>query len=166
MGTLSVFENANSLGGVLSADSVILTFPSLRSSLGESLPGLVMQQVGINWGRPVQMVYSLGSRSYYYVLGRPAGDATMSFITGPSAAMNYFYEQFGNACNAEANQIELRAEQICGNYDNRSTTHTGCKITLKSAILTSTSVTAQVNDGMLNSSVQMLIGGLLLTDAA
>jgi hypothetical protein len=159
-----IFSSEMALGGVLNANATYFSFPALAGITGGGLLGVAVQSFSANWGRPVTKLYSLGSKLFYFVVGRPQGDAQLQEICAPNAMMGYFYAQFGNECDVERNNIEIKIGTACETTGSTTVNRAEVVYTVGQALMTSLSFSSTVNDGILNHTAGMMIGSLTYTD--
>lgn len=101
------------LGGSLSVDDTILTFPGLQGQAA-FIPYIVTQ-LGINYGQQVSRIYGLNMSKVFLVSGRAAGNAALQQILAPQGSLRTFYSTYGNVCNAARNILSFAIRQGCGN---------------------------------------------------
>ena len=98
---------------------------------GKGLSGLLMQNIQVQYQRPITKIYELGqagqASKVYYVEGRPQGSMTIGRVIGFNNSMATFYQQYGSACNANKNDLSLNMSPAqCEGTQNLSLTMHAC----------------------------------------
>lgn len=82
-------------------------FSADRSRLvlfGAPGPGLLVQNVGVQYQQPIQTIFEVGSNYRYYVVGRPSGQMNIGQILGPTELSLAALRRLGDPCNGQANR--------------------------------------------------------------
>jgi hypothetical protein len=84
--------------GAFSADNARLVL------FGAPGPGLMVQNIGVQYQQPIQTIFEVGSNYRYYVVGRPSGNMNLSQILGPTDLSLAALRRLGDPCNGQANR--------------------------------------------------------------
>lgn len=96
-------RQASQLAGVLASDQVRLQFT-------EGILQTLAQQLRFSYAQSVNQIYELGSQNIYYVVGRTQGQGSIGKVAGATNSVCEIYEQYGDACRAKKNVIQLSME--------------------------------------------------------
>jgi hypothetical protein len=108
-----IFSRSVSYGGAFSADGAAVTFGVTTGGTNFNA-GFLVQSIRWAYQQAITRLYEIGSSSVYLVAGRTAGQLQMSRVLGPTVIQSAFYTQFGNVCNASANNLTITARTGCG----------------------------------------------------
>ena len=129
---------------------------------GGPISGLLMQNIQVQYQRPITKIYELGSAgkntNVYYVEGRPQGTMTIARIVGFSAVIGTFYTKYGNACNAASNNMSLNMTTAqCGN------TGKPIGLTMHACVLTGIGFNIQAQQLVINENSSMEFANMSYT---
>lgn len=141
----SVFATEQQYQGSISPDMVKVQLG------GESVEGMIFQNIQFSFSQRVTMLYEIGSAFVYYVGGRAQGTMAIGRVIGPSEGSIDFITKYGNIC--EPDDIKFSASGSCGPTSSASQ---GVDYTLKNAVLTTVGVSVNANDIIVNENLQLL----------
>lgn len=100
-----VFGATPTFAGAFAMDEALLTFSTTG---GDGGLGSLVQNVSVQYTRPVQRIYELGPRrTTYYVTGRPEGRMAISRLAAPEPVNNTFLAQYADPCNVPDNNMVI-----------------------------------------------------------
>jgi len=146
--SVDIYNRTTTLGGVMSADATRLTFsgdPTVEDLNGVSgtKPGLILQEVGVNYSQQITRLYALESGNLYFVAGRTEGGITVKHVVGPSGMATAFYKQYGDVCQAAKNAFNLEAAVGCtGNAESTG----AASIKLKNPVISKIGLSVSAQD--------------------
>lgn len=109
-----VFKDSEfNFGGAFPANKGII------NTIGGSLTGTLMQNLGVNYAQQIQKIYELGKAgertNVYYVGSRPSGSMQVGHILGPGVQLAQYFIKYSDVCQAGTNIIDLNLSgQVCG----------------------------------------------------
>jgi len=159
-------------GGSFASDGASVTFPQVGALAGVGPSGgvgLLVQNLQLSYAQMVTRIYELGTSQVYYVGGRSQGSMGMGRIVGPRAVQLGFYQQFGDVCNADLNQLQISVRIGCPTAlpesANAQLANQGKALyTAKFAVITTIGLAVAAMDMVINEQLQMLFGALTLSD--
>lgn len=157
-------RGGQNFGGAIAADAARVVFSTGTDGAGvnDPNPGMLVQQLRINYQQQVTRVFEIGTDKTYYVVGRTQGQSEMARIMGPRPIQLGFYTQFGNACLAASNNINFLAEAGCTNISGARTGLSGqaYSFTIKAAVIINLGVQIGAQDMVINEQVQLMFTAL------
>ncbi len=145
----SVFAGAQTYKGGFRADQLRMNFK------GDPVDGFLIQNVSFQYQQQISMLYEIGSANVYYVGGRAQGQATLSRVIGPTALAGRFISLFNDLCSP--GDFSFDASHGCpvggGNINGGNGS---VNYTLKSAVLTTISLSVQAQDVVINEQLQFI----------
>jgi hypothetical protein len=148
-----IFSRHVQFGGVFSADGASLTFSGGASTpLG---PGMLVQSVQWQYQQNITRLYEVSSDQIFLVAGRTQGQAALQRVLGPTALSVEFYEQYGDVCNIENNDIIFAAQTDCS-ADDEGTYGDTITITLKHCVIVKVGGAVGAQDMIINESLAVL----------
>lgn len=157
-------RGGQAFGGAIAADAARVVFSTGTDGAGvnEAQPGMLVQQLKLNYQQQITRVYEIGSDKTFYVVGRTQGQVEMARIMGPRTIQLGFYTKFGNACLAATNNINFIAETGCTAQDGSRVTRSGSaySFTVKHAVIINLGVQIGAQDMVINEQVQMMFTAL------
>jgi hypothetical protein len=81
--------------------------PVLTVGGGKDTYELVVSQISLQYGRPVQRYIPLNSNKITMMTGRGSGTANLGIIVGPKDALSRFIKDFSDACKTEDNILTI-----------------------------------------------------------
>ncbi len=142
------------------------------------LTGVLMQNLSLSYQQQVTRLYELGKQGFktkvYYVGGRAMGNVSAAHVIGPGVSMRLFYDNFGDVCNAQNNELDLKlTPNICANPGERAlpgligaaaaqgvNAVASAQYICKFCVLTSIGLSVSAQDFVVNESSQMMFSGL------
>lgn len=120
------------------------------------LTGILMQNIQVQYQRPVTKIYELGRTAeptkVYYVEGRPQGSLTIARVIGFAATIGAFYTNYGDACKAKDNNLALN---LTPNYCPGDKPAKPTVLNMKHCILTSVGFSVQAQQLVVNENSAM-----------
>ena len=108
-----LFQSRAGFGGALSMDDATLSFASVGGNEGstdETGLGALIQSTAIQYARPVQRMYELGSQGKaYYIIGRPEGKMQITRLAAPKPISDAFLQRFASVCDVAGNSLQISA---------------------------------------------------------
>jgi hypothetical protein len=144
-------------GGAMAADAVKLTFSGEEATLFDS--GMLAQQLQMQYQQQVTRIYEIGTNKTYFIVGRTSGQVSMNRIIGPKAISSAFYRRYGDACNAEKNNLTFTGAAGCstGGVINSQADST---YTVKHVLINSLGINVTAQDMVINEQVAMMFNSL------
>lgn len=126
----------------------------------KGLTGILMQNFQIQYSQNVTRIYEIGrsgqKTKVYLVGGRSQGTLSAGHIIGPGVAMQQFYDNFSDVCQANTNDIQIKlTSNICAGGE---TTSIGYKA--KYCVLTSIGISVAAQDFVISESSQLMFSGM------
>ncbi len=158
-------------GGAFAADSACINLGF--SCGGTEIPGLLTQQMSVQYSQPVTRLYEVGSQKTYYVAGRPQGSCNLARVLGPGAIFSAFYSCLGNVCNANQNDLCFCVEPGCLGEDEDGVDECGdplpefssMDICMKNVVLQSIGFSVAAQDMMINEQLSLFFTAMLVCDS-
>lgn len=144
---MGVFGGTQSYAGSARADQMRFNIA------GQTVQGMVLQNVQFTFTQQVNMLYEIGSGNVYYIGGRAQGTASVARIIGPGRAQLSLISTFKNLC-APAD-LQLDGSAMC---DQGSSS--GVNYKLRNAVLTSIAGSVNANDVLINEQLQFMFADL------
>jgi len=168
-----IFGTNLSFGGAFRAQRGIIQDP-------RNLAGILMQNLQVQYGRPVQRIYELGNSgadiNTYYIEGRPNGTLTTSHIIGPSNNVITFMKTYGDICKAGENTMTLTlkpGENICIGTGVANTpgavldaNNIGISIRMTHCVLMSIGFSVAADNLIITETSQLMFNALEINDIA
>lgn len=103
------YFNANpTFGGAFAMDEATLTFAAGAGNDVETGLGQLVQQMQVQYSRPVQRIFELGmSKATYYVVGRAEGNISISRLAAPGTIQDDFIQKFSDICRVPNNTFNV-----------------------------------------------------------
>jgi len=172
-----LFNRSDAFGGSFSGDEVSITFAARGTELIDRVAGdfdntqatsrggvgLLVQNLGVNYAQQISQLWELGSNRTYYVAGRTNGNANMQRVMGPTRIIQAFYNTFGDACNADANILELSlGGAACGGeaLTEELAGETGYDFLLKFCVINNIGFNVAAANMMINEAIAIMFGSL------
>lgn len=116
-----IYGNTPTFGGAFAMDEATLTFAIPTGGLS-GIPvdaglGYLIQNVNVQYTRPVQRIFELGpKKTTYYVTGRAEGRMQIGRLAAPAPVNTAFLSTFANVCNVANNTLVITARPgiACG----------------------------------------------------
>jgi hypothetical protein len=143
-------------GGAFTADSAKLTFSGLAQ--GNSLLGLLVQQMQASYQQPLTKVFELGSNAIYYIVGRTSGSLNINRISGPRKLGAAFYSKFADACQARTNTMQFAMLGGCG-FDAAGNAQE--QYTCNFVVITTLTIGVTSQDTIVNNGIQATFSSFL-----
>ena len=152
-----VFNRTQTVGGTfdpLSEGAVAVTFGDIQG------PGLLVENIGVNYSQDLQRLYELGSNAVYFIAGRPAGEITLGKIASPTDVASSFMTNYGDPCSYANSDIKLTASnKWCKFVGVDPVSAQGVSYTLKQALITRLGITMASKDMLIGEN----IGGMFVS---
>lgn len=163
-------------GGGFAADSACISLGlTCEDEEGDpiEIPGLLTQQLGIQYQQPITRLYEVGSQRTYFVAGRPQGTSNIARVLGPGSLMAEFYSCLGNVCNAVNNDMCFCLEAGCfGQEEGQQDCHGdeiapfgAMNICLKNVVMQNLGFTVQAQDMLINEQLALFFTALIVEEA-
>ena len=143
----SIFAGGQQHNGGFRADQLRVSFG------GESVKGLLVQDVNFNFSQQLAMLYEIGSPFVYYVGGRSQGSAGISQIVGPASRAPLLLTRFRDLCNPQ--DISFDATAGCG-VGQVATNGSGLRHTLIDAVLVGLAVGVTAQNVVINRNLNFM----------
>lgn len=165
-----------SFGGSFSADGASMYFGDVNnsgalSSLTQTFPlggpGLLTQNINVQYAQPINRIYEIGTNFTYFVAGRTQGNMSIGRIIGPAQLAIGFYAVYGDVCAGPTRSILFAGAAGCGedtvtSIDNFATN--GFAFLIVGPLLQSIGLSVAAQDMVINEQVQMMFVSLLIPD--
>lgn len=112
---------------------------------------------GRNCQQQIRKLFEIGSSNFYYIHGRTDGSIQSDYVVGPTQLSGAFFEQYGDGCQAEKNELVLTAKNFCS-PDGRDTPR--AKLKAKYCVIQGMSFQLQANDNLVFHSLAFQVGSL------
>lgn len=153
-----MFNRSNdSFAGSFSADGARMLF-SMPGTAGVSSaePGMLVQQLGIQYAQQLTRLYEISSNSIYLVGGRTSGNGSLNRVMGPKKLAKEFYLTYGDICNAARNLLQFEAAAGCGEaFEDSAAIH--CKF----LVVQQVSFSMNVGDMLINEAMAMMFSSMV-----
>lgn len=143
-------------GGAFAADNACVNLGFTVG--GQSVTGLLVQQMSIQYNQPVTRLYDVGSQYTYFVAGRPQGTVGLTRVLGPSSILTEIYEQLGDVCNANLNDLCFCLESGCAS----SQAPVSMDMCIKNVVIQSLGFSVAAQDMMINEQMSLFFTSLLV----
>ena len=150
-------RNIGTIGDAFSADSLVFNFNTGEGE-GEQI-GLIVQNISVQYTQPVNKMYDLADNQHaYYVAGRPQGVCQMAKILGKSAAVQKFYTQFGDVCNAKDTNISFTNSYGCDSEGGGGVS--GASFKIISPVISTFGMSVSVDDAIITENTALTFHSL------
>lgn len=139
-------------GGAFAADGARMIFTGIGQSVLSAV-GTLAQNLQVTYRQPIIRLYELGDLFEYFVVGRPQGNGMVNRVVGPRPILYAFYTTFGDACNAQNNNIRILARTSCA---QGTATGDELDVTLKHCVLTDYGLNVAAQDMVFNESLPFM----------
>jgi hypothetical protein len=116
------------IGGTFSVDDCKVVFAGDGSSFlgtgesGSGGVGMLVQNLQVNYARPIMRLYEIGTSFQFLMEGRSQGDSALSQLLGPRPLQTAFYQRYFNICNAATNNVNFEVSTGCGGSNKVTST--------------------------------------------
>jgi hypothetical protein len=151
-------------GGAFAADSarINLDFGACLGFNPDDEPGMLVQNLTIQYQQPITRLYSVGSQLTFYVAGRPQGNATLARVLGPGVVATSLYACLGDVCNADTNDLCFCLEANC--LGNQSQDFDDIHLCVKNVVLQSLGFSVQAENMVINEQMSLFFTALIAED--
>lgn len=163
-----VYNRQITFGLPISSDNVSVTIPSLSRALQAcktAVSGLLVQSMNMSYQQANNNLYDVTSTTVTKVVGRTQGSIQMNRVIGRASVAEFFYENFGDACNImdanlQPNSIALDFNQARCSTGPNSADGKAVSYTAYYVVIASTTIGVNANDSIVNEAFQMTMSKL------